>query len=159
MPRSLATGQELTWSPHPSPPCGRGRTCPGGESRSRECSALCPPPRQYHGGALLAVFLIYAAFRFGLFAAGWERFHTIAFSVSTVVQYICYSVSHHHNFLFIYTLNGFHKIKLSNLLLPRKSGTINSLQLLSTLETLLALEQLGESTHASLPTFLTFPRT
>ena len=34
------------------------------------------------------------------------------------------------------------KIKLSNLLLPRKSGTIKSLQLLSTSATLLALEQL-----------------
>jgi len=35
------------------------------------------------------------------------------------------------------------KIKLSNLLLPRKSCTIKSLQLLSTSATLLALEQLG----------------
>ena len=35
------------------------------------------------------------------------------------------------------------KIKLSNLLLPRKSGTIKSLQLLSTSATLLELEQPG----------------
>mmetsp|Transcript_55023 Transcript_55023/g.130159 ORF Transcript_55023/g.130159 Transcript_55023/m.130159 type:complete len:164 (-) Transcript_55023:73-564(-) len=52
--------------------------------------------RQYHGGALLVVFLIYAAFRFGLYSVGWERMHTIAFSVSTVVQYICYSVIFSH---------------------------------------------------------------
>ena len=43
---------------------------------------------------------------------------------------------------YIYTLGS--EIKLSNLLLLRKSGTIKSLQLLSTSGTLLALEQLVE---------------
>jgi len=55
-------------------------------------------------------------------------------------------------FLFI-TLNleWCDKIKPTNLLLPRKSGTIKSLQLLSTSGTLLALEQLG--TRALRPTW------
>ena len=44
--------------------------------------------------------------------------------------------------LFI-TLFEWCEIKLSNLLLPRRGGTIKSLQLLSTSGTLLGLEQLG----------------
>ena len=35
--------------------------------------------RQFHGGALLALTVLYALLRFGVFSAGWERMHTILF--------------------------------------------------------------------------------
>ena len=35
--------------------------------------------RQFHGGALLALTVLYALLRFGFFSAGWERMHTILF--------------------------------------------------------------------------------
>ena len=46
--------------------------------------------RTSHGYAILAAVALYALVRFGIFNAGWERFHTYAFSVSVVVFWICY---------------------------------------------------------------------
>jgi len=65
----------------------------------------------------------------------FDRYRAISSSSSLIS-----SLLHSHVTL---NLEWCDKIKLSNLLLPRKSGTIKSLQLLSTSGTLLALEQLG----------------
>ena len=46
--------------------------------------------------ALSVVFLVYVIFRMAIFNSSWERHHTIAFAVSTMVQYMCYSVIFSH---------------------------------------------------------------